>query len=361
MTKKNEMSNTEIAKGMIEIFRELFISSVKLPWVMVKAITQVDKIKEQKAEIERLKRVVESKTKAREKMLMNGNVLHWDNKYLNKDGIFSIGMDLEGNLIIVDFNKFANLLVGGEPGGGKTKLMQLLAWQCLKNNAKVYIADFKGLDFRRFENKCEVIFTHNHLLEVMKKLRAEIERRKKLFNEVDAENLKDYNEITKSNMTRQYLIIDELGEAMEVLDIDLTKKERKEIKEEIELYCKSLARLGRAYGINLIFGTQRPDVGVLEGQTRDMFAKRICFKAINNTSRIVLDSTIAQDLPDIPGRAIIRERTQYIEMQVFKFEKDMIKEIQNRKLNKEDLKVVNLGKGNTITKKDVETIDFDID
>jgi len=310
-----------------------------LPFWIIKKITFKDTRKTQEREIERLKRVIESKDRARENISMQGLPLKWNNSYLVEDGIFAIGRYYDSNwncfskeLVLANFNTYANILVGGMPGGGKTKLMQLLAYQALKHGSTVYIGDFKKLDFMKFKHKCEVIVEHNHLLKVLKILKKEIDKRTKLFDNVGAENIKDYNEITGDKLNRVYLIIDELGEALEVIDETLVKKQRTEIENELGQYCKSIARLGRALGVNCIFGTQRPSVNILEGDTRDMFMKRICFQAIGNTSRIVLDDVAAANLPDIPGRAITRENTQLKEIQVFLFDKESLANIPNKKL-----------------------------
>ena len=247
----------------------------------------------------------------------------------------AIGTVLVKDLSMANFNTYANILVGGMPGGGKTKLMQLLAYQALRHGSTVYIGDFKRLDFMKFKSKCNVT-EHNELLRVLK-ISKEIDRRTKMFDNVGAENIKDYNQITGEKLNRVYLIIDELGEALEVINERLDKKQKTEIENDLAQYCKSIARLGRALGVNCIFGTQRPSVNILEGDTRDMFLKRICFQAIGNTSRIVLDDTAAANLPDIPGRAITRENTQLKEIQVFLFDKESLKNIPNRK---PDLKIV---------------------
>jgi len=298
-------------------------------------------------------------------------ILNWDNKYLLKDGIFNIGKDIRtGKNIVIDFNVNANLLIGGMPGSGKSKLVQLIIFQCLKNNAKVYIGDFKGgVDFMRFANKCDVITDHGELLKILKQFKREINNRIELFKSVGAENLREYNKITNENLKREYLVIDELGEALEIINEDLNEKETRQLKNDITNYLKSIARLGRAFGLNLICGTQRPDVGILEGQTRDQFGHRVCFKALSTTSNIVLNNKIASELPDnIKGRGIVMMGTELIETQVFLWNKLMLSEIKNKKLTKEDLKVIgesetsqiNLQK-NTNIEKDVSTIDFDID
>lgn len=290
--------------------------------------------------------------------------LEWDNKYLVSDGIFNIGMDIiTGELITIDFNVNANLLVGGMPGTGKTKLIQLIIFQCLKYECNVYIGDFKGgVDTIRFTNKCTVITKHTDLLNLLVQFRKEINKRQKLFIEVGAENLREYNEITGKNLKREYLVIDELGEAMEIFDINgMTEKDIKDLKKDIENNLKSIARLGRAFGLNLICGTQRPDVGILEGQTRDQFGGRVCFKALHTTSNIVLNSKIASEIDNIKGRGIVLNGTDYIETQVFFWDKKTLEEIPNKKLTKNDLKIVGNQKENTLDEKDIPTIDFDID
>lgn len=49
-------------------------------------------------------------------------------------------------------------------------------------------------------------------------------------------------------------------------------------------------------GIHLILSTQRPDANVLTGQIKSNFGYRICGKADDVLSNIILDSSIASDL-----------------------------------------------------------------
>jgi DNA segregation ATPase FtsK/SpoIIIE-like protein len=371
---KQEIENIEFSKNrhqeneatfetIMIVFKSPYYIFWKFPKWLIHKITFKEKRNEQEKEIKRLKLVMDSKEMAREKMKLE-NVMQWENKYLISDGIFPIGEDIKtGKLVIIDFNINANLLIGGMPGSGKSKLVQLIIFQCLKHNANVYIGDFKGgVDFQRFENKCTVITEHEELFNILKYFRKEINNRIKLFKSVGAENLKEYNEITGINMKRQYLFIDELGEAMEIFDIDgYTEKEIKQLKKEIENNLKSIARLGRAFGLNLVCGTQRPDVGILEGQIRDQFGHRVCFKALQNTSNIVLSSKIASELPDIKGRSMVMSGVKFIETQVFLWDKESIKEIKNKKLSKNDLKIVKTENENIENRETEDTIDYDFD
>lgn len=329
-------------------------------FILFRAIRFIKKIKNKKnkiikkheKEIERLKTVIKSKQKWAS--VYKGGIIEWQDNYIKTPGVFNIGVDVKtGQEYIIDFNLNANVLIGGSPGSGKTKLSQLLAYQALKQDSKVHIGDFKGgTDFLKFSNKCDVIIAHKDLIDLLKKLMAEHKKRILQFLKVGAENLVDYNKITNENMLREYLIIDELGEAMEIIDVDVADKQKKEMEKTIEKYIKSLARLGRATGINLIFGTQRPDVGVLNGQTRDQFLKRVCFQAVKNTSNIVLGDIIAENISENDkGRCYVSRNINFDEVQVYLFKKDMIENLKNKsekviekseKQSEKQIKIVNL-------------------
>lgn len=272
---------------------------------------------------------------------------------------FCIGVNIHnGCPYYLDFGDQSNLLIGGCPGSGKTRFVRLLAYQALRLGHKVIIGDFKGLDFQKFEPKCQVIYNHKELIDTLMFLNdSEIEKRKKLFRSVGAENITDYNKITCKNLKRIFLIIDELGEAMEVVNVNIDKKERKSMEEILDDYTKSLARLGRAYGINLIFGTQRPDVGILQGQTRSQFIYRVCFLADDMTSRIVLNNSIAEKIPyKAKGRCFVREGISYIPVQVYNFEFPLLRILPDMK---PEIKVLN--NKNAKTKNNIEIVDYDWD
>jgi DNA segregation ATPase FtsK/SpoIIIE-like protein len=326
-------------------------------------------LQQQQKEIDRLKLVIASKQKWGS--TYKGGVIEWQDSYLKNAGVFNIGMDVKTSKeYIIDFNLNANVLIGGAPGSGKTKLSQMLAYQAIKQGSRVHIGDFKGgTDFLRFSNKCNVITTHEQLIKLLQDFNREHKRRINKFLQVGAENLVDYNKITNENMLREYLIIDELGEAMEIIDIDMADKKKRELEKTIEAYIKSMARLGRCTGMNLIFGTQRPDVGVLQGQTRDQFLKRVCFQAVKNTSNIVLGSPIAEEInEDDKGRCYVSKNINFDEVQVYLFKKDMIKNLESRH-QKKHLKLVNESENdknefeNTFDKNNdyIEEIELDLD
>ena len=75
---------------------------------------------------------------------------------------------------------------------------------------------------------------------------------------------------------------------------------------QIESRIATIARLGRAFGIHLLLATQRPDANILCGQIKNNISHRICGRADNVLSGIILDSTAAaEEIPsDARGRFI---------------------------------------------------------
>ena len=52
-------------------------------------------------------------------------------------------------------------------------------------------------------------------------------------------------------------------------------------------------RLGRAFGIHLILATQRPDANIISGQIKNNISYKICGRADQVLSQIILDNTDA--------------------------------------------------------------------
>ena len=64
----------------------------------------------------------------------------------------------------------------------------------------------------------------------------------------------------------------------------------------MEYYLVKLATLGRASGIHLVLGTQRPDATTLSGQLRANIPTRICLRVVNNVERRIILGDSCKDL-----------------------------------------------------------------
>ena len=80
-----------------------------------------------------------------------------------------------------------------------------------------------------------------------------------------------------------------------LLSAGMIDKDQKAIINQIEANFSTIARLGRAFGIHLIFATQRPDADILKGQIKNNIGYRICGRADKVLSQIILDNSEASD------------------------------------------------------------------
>lgn len=240
------------------------------------------------------------------------DLLPWNDKYLSPESfVLVLGESLTG-AVTVNLANIPHILLGGSTGSGKSVLLKLLLMQSLRKGAEVYIADFKGgVDFPKvWHKKCRMCFTEEDLLYTLGQLVAVLEYRKGRLAETGCPNLDAYNEATGDNLPRLVFACDEVAE---LLDKTGRSKEEKEQLGQIENRLATLARLGRAFGIHLILATQRPDANILSGQIKNNLDFRVCGRADNVLSQIILDNTSAADqIPkDARGRFITGDGTVF--------------------------------------------------
>jgi len=240
------------------------------------------------------------------------DMIHWKDKYLSQQSfILNLGESFTGP-VTVDLTRVPHILLGGATGSGKSVLLKLLLMQASKKGANVCIADFKGgVDFPPvWHKKCRMCFEEQSTLELLTELVEELERRKQLLKASGLPNIDHYNAATGENLQRYIFSCDELAE---MLDKTGLTKEQKEIVAKIESRLSVIARQGRAFGIHLILATQRPDSTILNGQIKNNINCRICGRADNVLSMIILDKTDAADqIPeDAQGRFLLNDGTMF--------------------------------------------------
>ena len=240
------------------------------------------------------------------------DMIEWKDKFLSQQSfILTLGESFTGP-VTVDLARVPHILLGGATGSGKSVLLKLLLMQATKKGADVCIADFKGgVDFPPVWHKeCRMCFEEQSTLELLTELTEELERRKKLLKASGLPNIDHYNAATGENLQRYIFACDELAE---MLDKTGLTKEQKEIAVKIEGLLGTIARQGRAFGIHLILATQRPDSTILNGQIKNNINCRICGRADNVLSMIILDKTDAADqIPeDAQGRFLLHDGTTF--------------------------------------------------
>jgi hypothetical protein len=152
------------------------------------------------------------------------------------------------------------------------------------------------------------ILDEDLLISALKSVIDEMNIRRNVLQSEDMPNIFEYNRIFGFRYNHIIVAVDEVGE---LLDKTGAPKDRREAISTIENCLSTIARQGRAFGINLILGTQRPDANILSGQIKNNIDCRICGRADNVLSQIVLDTTDANDLipKDSRGRFLMNDGT----------------------------------------------------
>lgn len=238
--------------------------------------------------------------------------VHWRPGYLTqKSFVLVLGQSLLG-LAEVNLANIPHILLGGSTGSGKSVMLKLLLMQCVEKCAIVYLADFKGgVDFPPvWHQKCRMVFDEGKLLDVLGEIIDTLERRKEKLRAAGRPNIDTYNTDAATPMRRIVFACDEVAE---LLDKTGLGKDGKEQISKIEAKLAVIARQGRAFGIHLILATQRPDANILTGQIRNNITCRICGRADNVLSQIILDNTDASDrIPkDAQGRFLLQDGTLF--------------------------------------------------
>lgn len=241
-------------------------------------------------------------------------MLPWSPAYASQEeGVVAVGESLLGR-VFLDLNVLPHFLIGGSTGSGKTNLLQLILMQLLRQGSMVFIVDFKGaVDYlnRAWCQDSRLVFTPEELTAVLEQFIVELEARKTAFREAGTGNILEYRRKTGQDLSRCVLAVDEFAE---VLDKTGASKEQKEQIAKIEAMLATLARQGRAFGMNLFLCTQRPDAGILAGQIKNNLLGRLCGNTPDpELRRMILGDTPAADAvpPDAKGRFITQDGTPF--------------------------------------------------
>ena len=209
-----------------------------------------------------------------------------------------LGADVSGRPVIMDINKMPHLLVAGTTGSGKSvcinSIIMSILYKAKPDEVKLILIDPKKVEFAVYRDLphlyCPLISDPQKAAGALNSAVNEMERRFGLIEEVGVRNIASYNEITADDPARPALpqmviIIDELADLMMTAS------------NEVETAICRLAQKGRAAGMHLILGTQRPSTDVITGLIKANVPSRIAFTVKQQIdSRIILDAVGAEKL-----------------------------------------------------------------
>jgi len=241
-------------------------------------------------------------------------------EYLTKDNMLYIGAGYNG-VVGMDLNQYPHAFIAGETGSGKSNILKCMILQALYKGFEVVLIDFKrGVSFQRFKNHVATYYEYDEVVKVLNNLVEETKNRLDKFRAVEVDNLPDYNASINnpdSRLKKKIIFIDELAELLKTRE----KTTATALNESIE----SLTRLSRSVGIHLIMAVQRPDATIISGQIKNNVSYRVCGRFVDKEpSQIMLGSNIANTLPNIKGRFIVKDDDIH-EIQCFNFERKPVR------------------------------------
>lgn len=223
----------------------------------------------------------------------------------------ALGKTIANEIYIADLAKMPHLLIAGATGQGKSvginAVLLSLIYRKHPAELKLILVDPKKVELSLFKHierhflaklpgeEDAIITDTSKVVNTLKSLVFEMDRRYDLLKNAQARNITEYNmKFTNRRLNpndgHQYLpfivlVVDEFADLMMTAG------------KEVELPIARLAQLARAVGIHLIIATQRPSVNIITGTIKANFPARIAFKVTSVTdSRTILDQGGAQQL-----------------------------------------------------------------
>ncbi|MEI8232114.1 MAG: DNA translocase FtsK [bacterium] len=205
-----------------------------------------------------------------------------------------LGLGVSGAPAIADIKKMPHVLVAGSTGSGKSVCINTIITTLLFRNSpqelRFIMVDPKRVELTGYNGiphlLTPVIVDTERVISALQWATKEMDKRYKMFAEVGARNIEDYNE--QSGFTAMeyiVIVIDELA------DIMLTAPAK------VEDLIVRLAQMARATGIHLVIATQRPSVNVITGLIKANVPTRIAFNVASMIdSRVIIDSPGAEKL-----------------------------------------------------------------
>ncbi|SDI16558.1 DNA segregation ATPase FtsK/SpoIIIE, S-DNA-T family [Alteribacillus persepolensis] len=203
-----------------------------------------------------------------------------------------VGLNRE-KVIRHDFEKRPHIVVAGATGFGKSQYLKLLITSLIQSKAKhvtFSLVDLKGgTAFQRFKDLDQTKYFARDPSEARDTLELVQQEMDAKLREVVNGGFEDVAEAGEKN--RHFVMIDEAA------DLD---------KESLAIVT-DIARRGRAAGYRLVYATQYPTNETLPSQVRQNIGGRVSFILETAAASLAtLDEKGAEELPEIPGRAIYK-------------------------------------------------------
>ena len=194
------------------------------------------------------------------------------------DPIF-LGIDEFGQPVYITL-AYRNLLAGGEPGGGKSGLLNTIAAHAaLSTDSRLVLLDGKLVELGQWEDVADAFIGPNigDALAVLRRLQVVMNNRYAWLRAHGRRKI-----ARDDGLTVITVLVDEIAYYSATVGI-------KQEQEEFVALLRDLVARGRAAGIPVVAATQRPSFDIIPTSLRDLFGYRAAFRCTTpNSSNIVL-------------------------------------------------------------------------
>src|SRR5918994_6112934 len=193
------------------------------------------------------------------------------------DRVF-LGMDEDGHRVEIEL-VYRNMLIGGEPGGGKSvALNNVVAHAALSPDCRLWLFDGKQVELGLWADVAEV-FVGNDIVEcldVLRELQALMDAR---YAWLRGQRRRKVVQSDRSDVI--VAVVDEVAYYSATIG-------RKQDQEEFSRLLRDVVARGRAAGVIVVAATQRPSVDIIPTSLRDLFGYRLAFRCTTEISSDII-------------------------------------------------------------------------
>jgi S-DNA-T family DNA segregation ATPase FtsK/SpoIIIE len=192
-----------------------------------------------------------------------------------------LGEEENGVAIYVEL-AYRNLLVAGEPGGGKSVLLNnIVGHAALCPDVRLVLIDGKRVELGMWREVADMFVGNavEHGLSVLADLQAEMDRRYDWLGSQGRRKI-----VAADGIAFLRVVIDELAYFSATVG---TKK----TQDEFINLTRDLVARGRAAGVIMVLATQRPSADIVPTSLRDICAYRCAFRCTTDASSDIILGT----------------------------------------------------------------------
>ncbi|KAA0944137.1 cell division protein FtsK [Sporosarcina sp. ANT_H38] len=203
-----------------------------------------------------------------------------------------------------DFEKIPHMVLGGATRYGKSNFINSMISSLIQSkpeHVKLFLIDLKGgVELCDYENIKQTVSIAYEPEDALVTLQLAYDKMREVQTKMRFLGKKNVQEAGIKE--RYFVIIDEVGE---LNPAEAVTREEKKLKQECQTLMSQIARLGAGLGFRQVLATQYPTGDVIPRQCKQNSDAKLSFRVQSATaSRVVLDETGAELLPQIKGRAI---------------------------------------------------------